>query len=92
MRAALTEGDPNRLAAVRSVREQELEMMKKADIVLSYNEVEHAVIASHTDGEARVMSCPWVVDIPTRIPPIKRRKGLSFLGSFKHHPNTEGVK
>lgn len=91
MRAAVSAGDASRLVAMRSVREQELEMMKNADLVLSYNEVEHAVIASHTDGQVRVMSCPWVVDIPQTVPPIKKRRGLSFLGSFRHHPNAEGV-
>jgi len=54
--------------------------------------VEHSVIASHTDGQARVMTCPWVVDIPDSVPPLVRRRGLSFLGSFKHPPNTEGLK
>jgi GT2 family glycosyltransferase/glycosyltransferase involved in cell wall biosynthesis len=92
LRAALAAGDPDRLAAVRAVREQELEMMTAADLVLSYNEVEHAVIASHTEGRARVMTCPWVVHVPETVPPLKGRRGLSFLGSFNHHPNTEGVK
>jgi GT2 family glycosyltransferase/glycosyltransferase involved in cell wall biosynthesis len=92
LRAALHEGDPNRIAAMRSVREQELEMMKKADVVLSYNEVEHSVITSHTEGEARVMTCPWVVHIPDKVPSLRTRKGLSFLGSFGHPPNAEGLK
>jgi GT2 family glycosyltransferase/glycosyltransferase involved in cell wall biosynthesis len=92
LRAALSAGDPTRMAAVRAVRDQELEMMKQADVVLSYNEVEHSVIASHTEGAARVMTCPWVVDIPERVPPLKGRKGLSFLGSFNHPPNGEGVR
>ncbi len=92
LRAAMSENDATRLAAMRSIRQQELDMMRKADVVLSYNEVEHSVIASHTDGEARVMTCPWVVDIPEKTPPLKGRAGLSFLGSFNHHPNTEGVK
>jgi GT2 family glycosyltransferase len=92
LRAAMTTEDPNRLPAVRSVREQELEVMKQADLVLSYNEVEHAVITSHTEGQARVMTCPWVVDIPDHVPPLDGRRGLSFLGSFNHHPNGEGVR
>ncbi|MBF9058013.1 glycosyltransferase [Rhodobacterales bacterium HKCCSP123] len=92
LRAALSTGDRDRLAAVRSVREQELDMMTQADLVLSYNEVEHSVITSHTEGQARVMTCPWVVAIPERVPPLKGRRGLSFLGSFNHHPNAEGVK
>jgi GT2 family glycosyltransferase len=91
LRAAVSTDDTSRLAAMRSIREQELEMMKAADVVLSYNEVEHAVIASHTDGQVPVMTCPWVVDIPDTVPPLADRRGLSFLGSFRHHPNAEGV-
>lgn len=92
LRAAMSENDPSRLAAMRRVRDEELEMMRAADLVLSYNEVEHAVITSHTDGQAKVMTCPWVVDIPLSVPPLKTRKGLSFLGGFGHHPNAEGVR
>jgi len=91
LRAAISTNDQSRMIAMRAVREQELAIMKKADVVLSYNEVEHSVIASHTDGQARVMTCPWVVAIPPRVAPLRSRKGLSFLGSFNHHPNVEGV-
>ena len=91
LRAALSSDDPSRIAAMRRVRDEELEMMRAADLVLSYNEVEHAVIASHTDGAVPVMTCPWVVDIPPAVPPLADRAGLSFLGSFRHHPNAEGV-
>ena len=66
--------------------------MQKADLVLSYNEVEHSVIQSHTDGAVRVMTCPWVLDLPDDVPGFEDRAGLSFLGSFKHHPNLEGVR
>jgi GT2 family glycosyltransferase/glycosyltransferase involved in cell wall biosynthesis len=91
LRAAISANDPSRLVAMRQIRDQELEMMKAVDLVLSYNEVEHAIIASHTDGQVPVMTCPWVVDIPPTVPPLADRGGLSFLGSFKHHPNAEGV-
>jgi O-antigen biosynthesis protein len=92
LRAAISEDDQSRLATMRRVRDEELEMMRNADLVLSYNEVEHAVIASHTEGKVRVMTCPWVVDIPDSVPPITGRAGLSFLGSFNHHPNAEAVR
>lgn len=92
LRAALSENDQGRLARMRSIRDEELEMMQMADVVLSYNEVEHAIIASHTEGRARVMTCPWVAPVPQRVPGLKSRKGLSFLGSFKHHPNAEGLR
>jgi len=92
LRAAISKGDEAKLEAMRNIREQELAMMRSVDLVLSYNEVEHAVISSHTDGAVKVMTCPWVVDIPETIAPLAGRKGLSFLGSFKHHPNAEGMQ
>jgi GT2 family glycosyltransferase len=92
LRAAISEGDEAKLEAMRDIRNQELAMMRSVDLVLSYNEVEHVVISSHTDGAVKVMTCPWVVDIPETVAPLAGRAGLSFLGSFKHHPNAEGVQ
>ena len=58
--------DPDKLARAAEVREMELEMILKTDVVISYNETEHAVIQSHTDNAVKIMKCPWVVDIPNR--------------------------
>ncbi|MEO0752557.1 MAG: glycosyltransferase [Pseudomonadota bacterium] len=91
MRAALAEKDPEKMALVRKVRDEELEVMCKADVVLSYNEVEHAVITSHTEGQAKVVKAPWVVEVPSHVPPFKGREGLAFLGNYRHPPNAEGV-
>lgn len=92
LRTALIDNDQTRLENMRNIRQQELEMMRRVDLVLSYNEVEHAVITSHTDGQVKVMTCPWVVELPTFVAPLSARKGLSFLGSFNHPPNVEGIK
>jgi len=91
LRTAVIENDEARLEVMRDIRDQELAIMRSVDLVLSYNEVEHAVISSHTDGKVKVMTCPWVVDIPIHVAPLADRAGVSFLGSFKHHPNNEGV-
>jgi GT2 family glycosyltransferase len=92
LRSAVVTNDAEKMAAMRSTREQELEVMKKVDLVLSYNEVEHAVITSHTDGQVKVMKCPWVVSLPATIAPLSERKGLCFLANFDFYPNTEGLK
>lgn len=91
LRTGLAQNDPDQIAEARLVRDAELAVLHKADVVLSYNEVEHSVIQSHTDGVVKVLTCPWVVDIPDASPGLEGRAGLSFLGSFKHHPNEEGV-
>ncbi|MBM1555327.1 glycosyltransferase [Sulfitobacter mediterraneus] len=92
LRAAQRAGDLNKLESARRVRTEELDVIKAVDVVLSYTEVEHSVIEAYTDGQARIVKCPWVVDRPKNIPGLGKRRGLSFLGSFKHHPNTEGIK
>lgn len=91
LRAALSEDDESRMQTMREMREEELNIMRSVDLVLSYNEVEHAVISAHTDGQVKVMTCPWVADIPADVYPLAERRGLTFLGSFKHHPNKEGI-
>jgi glycosyltransferase involved in cell wall biosynthesis len=67
-------------------------MMTLVDVVLSYNETEHAVIQSHTDNSVNVRKCPWVVDSPTTFPKFENTKGLAFLGGFQHPPNREGIE
>ena len=48
--------DPEQLERASEVRELELEMMIKSDLVVSYNETEHAVIQAHTDNDVKVMN------------------------------------
>lgn len=91
LRKGMAEGDRVGIEKARTVRDQELVAMQTADVVLSYNETEHAVIDALSEGRVRVMTCPWVVEVPETVPPRAGRSGLSFLGSFQHHPNLEGV-
>jgi len=91
LRAGLAAGDPKQIEAARRTREVELEVMRNSDVVLSYNEVEHSVIQSHTDGAVQVVKCPWVVEMPETVPPLEGRSGLSFLGNYLHAPNAEGA-
>lgn len=91
LRKATAENDPKLMEEMRKVRTEELDAMRKVDLVLSYNETEHAVIDSHAEGTVKIMKCPWVVELPETVPPRDGRSGLSFLGSFQHHPNVEGI-
>ena len=84
--------DPKKLERAAEVRELELEMMLESDVVISYNETEHAVIQSHTDNAVNVMKCPWVVQTPNSFPRFNKTEGLAFLGGFKHPPNREGME
>lgn len=92
IRAARVENDEKRLEVARRTRDEELAVINQVDVVLSYNELEHAVIEAYSEGQAKVVRTPWVVDIPSDVPPLAERRGMSFLGSFGHHPNAEGVQ
>ncbi len=92
MRAAHAEGDAARMAEAERVREAEIAAMRAVDLVLSYSDVEHAVIQSHTRHGVRVMTCPWVIEPPAAVPGRRGRSGLSFLGGFRHFPNAEGIR
>jgi len=92
IRAAQAEGDPKRLEQARETREKEVRIINEVDVVLSYNEVEHSVIQAYSEGQATVVKCPWVVDVIAAPAPLDKRAGLSFLGSYRHHPNAEGVQ
>lgn len=92
LRTAQREGDLNKLESARRVRTEELDVIKAVDVVLSYTDVEHSVIEAYTDGQAKIVKCPWVVALPEQVPELEGRHGLSFLGSFRHHPNSEGIK
>lgn len=85
-------GDQALLEAARQTKDMELAVIRDADVTLSYNETEHSVIDSHLEGQAKVARCPWVVDVPDTVPPIDGRKGISFLGNYRHLPNAEGVE
>ena len=72
-------------------RELELDVMRRADVTLSYTETEAAVIASHNLDDTKVMKCPWVVEAAAEAPPFGARSGVAFLGSYNHPPNEEAV-
>ena len=91
MRQAQSSPDPALLETARQTRAAELEVIGRVDVVLSYSEAEHAVIAACTEGQARVVKCPWVAELPRRRAGLRGRRGLSFLGSYRHPPNAEGI-
>jgi GT2 family glycosyltransferase/glycosyltransferase involved in cell wall biosynthesis len=92
IRAAEADGDPARMDKARQTRTDEMEIIRNSDIVLSYNDVEHSVIQAYSEGQAKVAKCPWVVEVPDIRPPLEGRTGLSFLGSYRHHPNADGIE
>jgi len=92
LRAAIAAGSQDRIGQALQTRDAELAVMRKVDLVLSYNEIEHAVIQSHNLDSTKVMKCPWVVSTRTDVPTFETRDGIAFLGSYAHHPNVEAAE
>lgn len=93
IRDALDAGGEGQLIAdAEAVRDAELAVIEAADLTLSYNVVEHAVIESHTLGRAKVALCPWVVEPRPEAPGYLERHGIAFLGGYRHPPNRRAVE
>ncbi|HSH95984.1 MAG TPA: glycosyltransferase [Roseimicrobium sp.] len=73
-------------------RDEELAVMRKVDLVLSYTDVEKAVIISHNLDSTKVAKCPWTTEIPSHIPSWADRTDIAFLGGFNHLPNVGAVE
>jgi GT2 family glycosyltransferase/glycosyltransferase involved in cell wall biosynthesis len=93
IRAALQTTNQEAWDKAVATRDAELEVMRRVDVVLSYNEVEHSVILSHTSEPLTVVTCPWVVEVSERSAAVDftDRQGIAFLGNYRHPPNVEAV-
>ncbi len=92
LRAGLQAKSREVLARAVTTRDEELATMRKVDLVLSYTDVEKAVILSHNLDSTRVAKCPWVTDVLSDMPGFEGRSGIAFLGGYNHHPNVEAVE
>jgi len=92
LRSAIHGKDSDKLTAAVGIRDRELAVLRQVDIVLTYSQVEQAVIFSHALDSAKVARCPWVVELEQSPAPFASRAGIAFLGGFSHPPNLEAVK
>ncbi len=91
LRAALHNIDDDQLSQAIETRENELAVMRKVDLVLSYSDVEKAVILSHNLASTKVTKCPLVCDVIDSINSFDKRADIAFLGGFNHPPNAEAI-
>jgi GT2 family glycosyltransferase/glycosyltransferase involved in cell wall biosynthesis len=92
IRAAIAAKNAEALPKALQTRDQELSVMRRVDVTLSYTETEAAVILSHNLDSSKVARCPWVIEVETKVKPFAGRSGLAFLGNFRHPPNEEAVR
>ena len=92
LREGIQRNDPALIDHARATRDEELNIMLKADVTLSYNEIEHAVVLSHNLGNTKVVKCPWVVEVKKHVPGFAERTDIAFLGGFGHPPNKSAMQ
>lgn len=93
MRAALNQKrDEKALLKAQETMQDELEVCKQVDAVLTYNTTEHAVITSHILEADKLHVTPWVLEEKQAGPSYSARNGIAFLGGFNHKPNVEAVE
>jgi GT2 family glycosyltransferase len=92
LRSALHNNSDEGLTTAIETREDELAVMRKVDLVLTYTDVEKAVILSHNLASTKVARCPWVCERISDVKPYHLRADLAFLGGFQHPPNLEAVQ
>jgi GT2 family glycosyltransferase/glycosyltransferase involved in cell wall biosynthesis len=93
LRSAILNKDQDKVANALKIRDEELAVMRRVDVTLSYNEVEHAVIMSHNLDSSRVMKLPWVEHVHELSRSFDERdRSMAFLGGFRHYPNVEAVE
>ena len=77
---------------IRRQRDEELALLRAADVGLSYNTTEIAVVESHNGPESRMARLPWIIDVQKAVPPFAARRDIAFLGGYRHMPNIDAVK
>jgi GT2 family glycosyltransferase len=89
-RLAELEGSALARAAARAKRDEELTLIRKADITLVVSPFEKELLAKIAP-EARVEVLATIHEPFPPGPSFSERNGLVFIGGFQHPPNTDAV-
>jgi len=92
IRSARVENSETSFGKAYRTLSREMAVINKVDLLVSYSEAEHSIIHTLSNGQAAVMKCSWVVKAQDTRAPLVGRIGMSFLGSFGHPPNAQGLK
>jgi GT2 family glycosyltransferase len=89
-RQAELEGNTLARAAARAKRDEELTLIRKADVTLVVSTFEQTLLAELVP-EARVLVLSTIQELYPPGKPFAEREGLVFIGGFQHPPNTDAV-
>jgi glycosyltransferase involved in cell wall biosynthesis len=89
-RLAELEGSALARASAKARREEELTLIRKADITLVVSSYERTLL-SELAPDARVLVLSTIHQLFPPGKPFAERAGLVFIGGFQHPPNTDAV-
>ncbi len=89
-RLAALEGGAMARAAARARRDEELALIRSADVTVVVSTVERDVLAELVP-EAKVLVLSNIHEPIAGGKPFAERTGLVFIGGFEHPPNTDAV-
>jgi len=89
-RQAALEGGAMAAAAARTQREQELALIRAADVTLVVSPVEKQLLAPLVPT-ARIELLSNIHDLKPPGAPREARAGIVFIGGFRHPPNVDAV-
>jgi hypothetical protein len=90
-RGAQITGDPGEQRRAAAIREDELAMIRGADVTLVVSETERdMLLAQLPAADVRVISN--VLEAGSTGPGFVQRRGMLFIGGFKHRPNVDAVE
>ncbi|MCJ2089594.1 glycosyltransferase [Methylobacterium sp. E-005] len=90
-RQAEVEGRVDLAAYAEHLRFLELTAARSADAVITHSTVEAALLRRHIPAE-RVHVVPWAVAPNPTTAPFGQRRGLAFIGGYRHKPNVDAAR
>ena len=89
-RQAELEGSAVARASARAKRDEELTLIRKADVTLVVSPYEETLLKELVP-DARVLVLSTIYELSATGKPFADRAGLVFIGGFQHPPNTDAV-
>ncbi|RKT44484.1 glycosyltransferase [Thiocapsa rosea] len=77
-------------SVVRRMKHQELEVVRGADTTIVISPIERELVAKEVPA-ARLRVIPLLREIPGRGAGYDGRRGILFIGGFRHPPNADGI-
>jgi len=90
-RQAKIEERPELLPVSRVLQLQECTAAWMADAVLTHSSHEVLLLQSMVP-QAKIYQVPWAFSVRRRTIPFTQRRGIAFIGHYRHEPNIDAVR